>query len=111
MAAQNGPVGTSQNGGRSTATTVNDLLAEIGRRAPGFGGIFVDEEKDTLYVYDAGGLPDFAAVVDKAITDVLGTNRPSEHHLVVLQGHYTFIQLREWHNRAREHAVTGYSEG
>ena len=89
----------------SPPATANDVFAEIGRRAQGFGGIFVDEEKDTLYVYVVGGSPDFAAVVDKAITDVLGPDRPPAHQLVVLQGQYTFLQLKEWYDRMSMRAL------
>ncbi len=30
----------------ATVTTINDILAEVGKKVPGFGGMFVDEEKD-----------------------------------------------------------------
>src|SRR5271166_278657 len=99
MVAQDRPTSTGQNGGQATAITANDLFAEIGRMAPGFGGIFVDEKKRTLNVYLAGSSPDFAITVDKAINDVLGRSRPKGYQLVVLKGEYTFLQLREWHDR------------
>lgn len=79
--------------------TVNDLLAEVGRTAPGFGGMFVDEKKDTLYVFMVDGGPDSAAAVDRAITEVLGSDRPSQTRIEVLQAQFTFVQLKDWHDQ------------
>jgi hypothetical protein len=79
--------------------TINDLFAEIGRRVPAFGGMFVDEDKDTLYVYMVPGQPGDAGTLDQAITEVLGPGRPPEHHLEMLEGQYTFRQLKNWHDR------------
>jgi hypothetical protein len=82
-----------------TVMTINDLFAEVGRRAPAFGGMFVDEARDTLYAYMVPGQPGDNAALDQAITDVFGTARPPEHHLDVLPGRYTFRQLKNWHDR------------
>jgi hypothetical protein len=70
----------------TTVITVNDLFAEVGKRVPAFGGMFVDEERDTLYVYMAPGQPGDMTELDRAITDVFGSDRPPEHHLEVLAG-------------------------
>jgi hypothetical protein len=76
--------------------TINDLLADIGRVVPAFGGMFVDEPSDTLYAYLVPGEPGDKGRLDQAITEVLGGNRPSERKLEILQGRFTFVQLKEW---------------
>src|SRR3974377_1030947 len=81
------------------AATIDDVFAEVGSRIPAFGGIFVDDEKDTLYVYmvpgEAGDLP----TLDRAITAVVGDERPPQQRLEVLVGQYTFRQLKDWDDR------------
>src|ERR1700691_735964 len=63
------------------AIPVHELFAEIGRRVPAFGGMFVGEDKDTLYAYMVPWQAGDAPAVDKAITDVLGYRRPPQHRL------------------------------
>jgi hypothetical protein len=75
--------------------TVHDLLNEIGMRVPAFGGMFVDEEKDTLYVYLVPGRPGTLPELDQAITEVLGDARPPQHRLQKLDAQYTFLELEE----------------
>jgi len=71
---------------RAQVRTIHDVFTDIGMRVSAFGGMFVDEEKDTLYVYLAAAHPGDLSELDQAITDVLGSNRPPLHHLEVLQG-------------------------
>jgi len=75
---------------------INDVVAQIGDRVPAFGGMFVDESQDTLYVYVVPGQSGNVAEIDQALSDVLGTARPSQHRLVALEGQYTFVQLKAW---------------
>jgi hypothetical protein len=58
--------------------------------------MFVDEEKDTIYVYLVHGQPSDIAELDHAMTDVLGAGRPPQHHLEALTGQYTFLELKDW---------------
>ena len=83
----------------SGGQTADDVFSEVGRRVPVFGGMFVDESKDTLYVYSLNTEPAVVSRLDKAITEVFGPNRPPQSHFEVLQGKYSFLQLREWHER------------
>ena len=85
-----------QSSHASTVTTINDIFAEVGSRVPGFGGMFVDEDKDTLYVYLVPGEIGDVAQVDQAITDVFGSARPPGRQVEVLEGRYTFLQLKAW---------------
>ncbi len=79
--------------------SIHELFAEVGRRVPAFGGMFVDEAKDTLYVYMVPGQAGDALTVDRAITEVLGYLRPPEHRLETIAGQFTFLQLKEWQDR------------
>jgi hypothetical protein len=83
----------------SPTTTIDDLFAEVGTRVPAFGGLFVDDAQDTLYVYMVPGQAGDAAGLDQALTDVLGEQRPPQTHLVTLVGQYTFRQLKAWDDR------------
>jgi hypothetical protein len=80
---------------------IHDDFADIGMKVHGFGGMFIDEAKDTLYVYMVPGQPGDVAEVDKAISDVLGSRRPPQHHIAVLQGQYTFLELQDWYSHMR----------
>ena len=89
----------SPEAGMSGVTTINDLFAEIGREVPEFGGMYVDAERDTLYVYAVNAGPNFVPRLTKAMTDVLGSGAPREGRIEILPGKYTFVQLKEWHDR------------
>ncbi len=84
-----------------TTGNIHDAFAEIGMKVHGFGGMFVDEDKDTLYVYLVPGQAGDVAELDKAITDVFGSKRPAEHYIAVLQGQYTFLELQDWYSHMR----------
>jgi len=101
-AAQRAAWSQDQPGERPVLTTVHDAFAQIGMRIAGFGGMFVDEEKDTLYVYLTGRQPGDVAELDKAIADVLGPNRPLQHHLEAVEGQYTFLELKSWNDHLRQ---------
>ena len=79
--------------------TIDDLFAQVVSRVPAFGGMFVDEKSDTLYLYMVPGEGGDLARLDRVITDVLGPNRPPEHKLQALAAQYTFRQLKTWHDR------------
>ena len=88
-----------QSNRQDSATNIDDLFVQVGNKVPAFGGMFVDEGKDTLYVYLVPGQAGDPASVDEAITDVFREERPPEHRLETLVGQYTFLQLKDWHER------------
>jgi len=83
-------------------TTIHDAFAQVGMRVPAFGGMFVDEKKDTVFVYMVAGQPGDVADLDRAITAVFGANRPTQHHLQAVEGQYTFLELRNWNDHLRQ---------
>jgi len=76
--------------------TIDDAFAAVNNEVPAFGGMFVDDDTDTLYVYLVPGQTGNTAQVDQALSDVLGEGRPREHQIVALEGQYTFLQLKRW---------------
>jgi hypothetical protein len=89
------------SGGQAALPTIHDAFAQVGQKVTGFGGMFIDEKKDTMYVYLVPSQPGDAVQVDRAITEVLGANRPPQHQLKVLEGQYTFLELMDWYAHLR----------
>ncbi len=76
--------------------TLDDLLIEVAKRVPGFGGMFVSEEgRLTVYLLD----PTQGPAAEAAIAAVFGPERISPGGVRVLQGQYSFPQLKQWHDR------------
>lgn len=71
--------------------TIDDYFAEVARQAPGFGGLYVDEEHDTRYVYLLQDTPEAVAALEAALTAVFGRERPQQSRMKVLQGRYGFM--------------------
>lgn len=76
--------------------SINDLFAQIGNRVAAFGGLYVDPDQDTVYVYMVPSQAGDRAALDQAMTDILAANRPPESHVIVIPGQYTFLQLKNW---------------
>jgi hypothetical protein len=87
----------------------NDIFAEVGRAVPGFGGMFIDEQrKDTLDVFVVSSELDLVgrdsgrvAQLDGAINAVpeLASARAAQPRIKLLPAQYSFLQLKEWHDR------------
>jgi len=79
--------------------TLDDLLAEIATRVPGFGGLFIGPD-GTLHI-DLLDRQDgrLAGAVQGAIAAVFGPGRLPLGRIQVLQGQYSFLQLKDWHER------------
>ncbi len=88
-----------------TIGNIHDAFADIGMKVHGFGGMFVDEDKDTLYVYVVPGQAGDVDELDQAITDVLGSKRPPQRHIRVLAGQYTFLELQDWYSHMRSRVL------
>jgi hypothetical protein len=89
----------TESRGRNT----NEVFAELGRSVPEFGGIFIDEQRnDTLDVYVLGSDPELAAKLDAAINAIpeLASARAAQTRIQLLPAQYSFLQLKDWHDRA-----------
>jgi len=76
--------------------TLDDKFLDVTAKAPGFGGMFV--EGDVLKIYLTNPSQKSAAV--DAIASAFGRERAE--NVQVLQGKYSFAQLKKWQNRAGE---------
>jgi hypothetical protein len=76
--------------------TLDDLLAEVAARVPGFGGLFLGPT-GTLHIY----LVDerLARAAQGAIAAVFGPARMPLGNVQILPGQYSFLQLKAWHGR------------
>lgn len=76
--------------------TYDDLLADVAERAPGFGGMFINEEGSlSAYLLDTSQ----RAAAETAIAAVFGPERVPPGGIRVLQGKYGFQQLKAWSDR------------
>lgn len=80
------------------AENIDDLFAKVAKQEPGFGGMYIDEDKDILYVYMLGGDPEKAVA---ALRDVFGEENLPDN-VQVLSAKFSFLQLKEWHDRLIE---------
>ncbi len=77
------------------AQTADELLCEVARREPHFGGMFVGPDR-VLRIYLSEESPDIVASVKKAIAIVYG-DRLALNRIQVLKGEYGFLQLKAWY--------------
>jgi hypothetical protein len=90
------PIQTREPGGRPQ--TIDDLFAEVARRVPAFGGMFIGRGQ-ILQVYLTDTTQREVAIA--AIMDVFGRTRIPEGGIQVIEGRYSFLQLKAWHDRQR----------
>ena len=77
--------------------THDDLLLEVARKVPGFGGMFIDAEgRLAVYLLDTSQLP----AARSAIESVFGSSRVPAAGVRALPGQYGITQLKTWVERA-----------
>lgn len=83
---------------------LDDLLVEIGRIAPGFGGMSFNSQDQVLEVYslDLNEGP----VLTKAFAAVFGATRVPRNGIRVRQGDYSVLQLAQWYESVRNKVLT-----
>jgi hypothetical protein len=76
--------------------SLDDLFAEVASRVPGFGGLFVGPD-GTLHI----DLLDqrLGRAAQETIEAIFGPERLPLSGIQVLQGQYSFVQLKAWHER------------
>lgn len=97
FASTRGVSAAMQNGAAESRAwgTMDDLLLEVARRLPGFGGMFIDRDgRLAVYLLD----PAEIGAAEEAIAAVFGRERFPPGARAV-QGQYSFLQLNEWHGR------------
>lgn len=93
--------------GQQQVRTLDDLFADVAAKYPPFGGAFVDEEKERLYVYCKDPSPDAVEKVEAALKVVFGTDVPPYSSIEVLKGDYNFAELKNWHDRLSTISMPG----
>lgn len=76
--------------------THDDLLLEIARRVPSFGGMYTDAQGH-LYVYLLE--PDARVEAEAAIRSVFGPDTLPAEGIRVVLAQYSFLDLKAWHDR------------
>jgi hypothetical protein len=83
---------------RSGMESYDELLVQVERRTPGFGGMFIDSDgRLVVYLLDTTRL----AAARSAIESVFGPNQIPAAGMRAQQGQYSVSQLKEWTDRAR----------
>jgi hypothetical protein len=88
--------GTRKDVDGDGVVTIDDKFARVAKKHPGFGGMFIDAEKDTIYVFLLDG--DLDAVV-KELKRVFGEDTLPQSKAKALKAKYSFSQLKEWHDQ------------
>lgn len=89
--------------GGAPAASIDSLLLAVSRQVPGFGGLFIGEDKGLkIYLTD----PHQAARAQAAIAAVFGSNRLPLATAQVLTARYSFRQLETWHSHHRLTTLT-----
>jgi len=77
--------------------THDDLLLQVDKQAPGFGGMFIGADgRLAVYMLDTGRL----APTRAAIESVFGSNHVPAAGIRAVQGQYSISQLKPWTERA-----------
>lgn len=100
-----GPVDPSGRNSRSTAPPALRLagldgkFAQVAQQAPGFGGIFYDENgRLTIVLRDRSQ----SSRAKQAIAAILPENRGRLIDAQIVDGRFGFLQLAAWHEQVRE---------
>jgi len=76
--------------------TFDDLLLEVARRVPSFGGMYSDPDGH-LFVYLVD--PDAREAAQAALIEVFGQDLVPAEGIRVVLGQYRFLDLKIWHDR------------
>jgi hypothetical protein len=78
------------------AQTVDDLFMQMARRKPTFGGMFVDEKKQILFVYLKDPRREELSSLRKELDDVMGPVAVPQLRVQILPAQYGFDELKNW---------------
>lgn len=76
--------------------TFDDQLAQLNKAVPTFGGLFVDEEADTLFIYLTRSSPAALQSVARRLRVLFDI---PERRTRMLRARYDWRQLKTWHDR------------
>jgi len=86
---------------QQTTATIDDVFAAVGARVPAFGGMFVDEDRNTLYVYMVPGQAGDLVALGQAISDAFA---PQQQQIATAAPASALVSLvpRLWYNPSIE---------
>src|SRR5262245_33635280 len=90
--------GAADERGAAKGRTIDEQFAAVARNTPSFGGMYLDEERNVLYVYSWDQSAGAAAVARDAISAVFGDQHPGAR-VQILTARYGFHELKAWHDR------------
>jgi len=73
--------------------TSDDKFLEVAAKVPGFGGMFKDGDVMKVYMVN----PTHKQAAEAAIASVFGRERIPKGGIQVIQGQYSFSELKKWH--------------
>jgi len=79
---------------KETHKTSDDKFLEVEAKVPGFGGMFKDGDVMKIYMVN----PAQKQAAEAAIASVFGRERIPKGGIQVLQGQYSFSELKKWHD-------------
>jgi hypothetical protein len=77
---------------------IDEQFAAIAQNTPSFGGMYLDEERDVLYVHSWDSTPGASHMAEQAVRAVFGDKHPGSRIQVVL-ARYGFQELKQWEER------------
>lgn len=79
--------------------TLDDVFLEVSLAVPDFGGAYVDEDSDTLLIFLLNQDDSVKEAALSKLKEVFGPDRLSQQNVQILQGDYSFSQLKSWHDQ------------
>lgn len=98
------PVAGNPPGLLGAFKTMDDLLLDVANIVPGFGGMYINESEQVLYVYSVG--KNDASALREGIAKVFGPERIPSGGVRVIEGTYTLRQLSRWYQLINQHIFT-----
>jgi hypothetical protein len=83
----------------SQATTLDDQFAAVARAVPAFGGMFVAEDEDAVYLYLTDTSPAVVAAARAELEAQFGPGSLPQTRTRALPARYSFQELKVWHER------------
>lgn len=85
--------------------TLDELFLEVARTNPGFGGMFLDEKKQILYVYSKTPESESLTSLRQGLESIMGPDLVPQARIEVLPAKYSFVELKNWQEGMTAHIL------
>lgn len=82
---------------------MNEMLLDVAKEVPGFGGMFLNRDEDVLYVYSVNNSD--TAAYQRRIAAVFGQSRIPNGGIRLIPGKYPLKQLADWYGPMRNNLL------